>query len=210
MSWAHLLRRNSASDAHSFPSSTGLPRSVALGRVSVELLFGDSDFRGVGNKKDIWVLVYPPSSCWSPATHLKPRIHMRVKNRLKIAAVMSPLLLLGVMVAPAQALARSSTCTKTDSSGTYTGTILFSSQTTPVVSYRIVTHVSGKRGIAAVSDRGTNPVRTYSTGSALQDGNWHAIQGPYSRTANRSVTYSFTFATPQNTYGPSCGLTFTV
>jgi hypothetical protein len=129
---------------------------------------------------------------------------MRLIGRAKIAILISPLLLFGVMAEPAQAF-MSSSCTfidvahtpsnQTSSNVGYTGIINFSSTTTPLVSYRIVTNIHGNHNAAfGVNDYGTTGyVRTYSTNNAIQDAVWHAIQGPYNRRAGGKVAYGFSF-----------------
>lgn len=124
---------------------------------------------------------------------------MRIKKRLRIATLISPILLLGVMVQPAQAATpHSKSCSQTYKGVLYTGTVYFSDTNTPLVSYKIITHNSGtpkNSASVAVQDYGVMPARRYATYSAKQDGIWHAIQGPYNR-GGGTVAFQFTFVDP--------------
>jgi len=120
---------------------------------------------------------------------------MRLKTRINIAAVISPLLLIGVLVNPAQAVPGDLVCR----SGTNVGHLHLSNILRPVVSYQI-TGLRGTGATVRVLDAGPSPDRRYVTGSAVQDGIYHAIQGPYNRTRN-FIGVDFVFSN-----GTSCGV----
>lgn len=123
---------------------------------------------------------------------------MRLKTRISISAVISPLLLIGVLVNPAQAVTPGDlTCVS--QSGQNIGHLHLTNILKPVVSYQI-TGLRGTGATVRVADHGPSPDRTYATGSAVQDGIYHAIQGPYNRTRN-FIGVDFVFSN-----GTSCGV----
>jgi hypothetical protein len=123
---------------------------------------------------------------------------MRLKTRINIAAVISPLLLIGVLVNPAQAVTVGDmSCVS--QSGQNIGHLHLSNILRPVVSYQI-TGLRGTGALVRVADNGPSLGRRYETHSAVQDGIYHAIQGPYNRTRN-FIGVDFIFSN-----GTSCGV----
>ena len=125
---------------------------------------------------------------------------MQARNRMRLAALVSPLLLLGVMVQPAQAATKTFSC----SAGGFTGYIYLSDTRTPVVSYKILkgSNTGGNSADIYVSDGGVAPSRLYQVTSGIQDGAWHAMQGPYNRGLGG---FAFTFVFDKSNWpDPSC------
>lgn len=119
---------------------------------------------------------------------------MRIKKRTLMAALVSPLMLIGVLVEPAQAITVGS-CVPSDylgvkAIGTPWGTVDFSSKTTAAVHFKISypQTPSSTIGSILVRDHGTVPTREYQVG-IREDGVWHAVQGPYNRKAGSLVEF---------------------
>lgn len=99
---------------------------------------------------------------------------------------------------------RSITKTFSCSAGGYIGHIYLSDTSTPVVSYKILTgdNSGGNSADVSVSDGGVAPSRTYQTLKGIQDGAYHAMQGPYSRSGG---AFAFTFVFDKsNRQDPTC------
>jgi hypothetical protein len=113
---------------------------------------------------------------------------MRLKSRFTIAAAISPLLLFGVLVEPAQAVTGALMCTGYD--GLNSGHVFLSDIINPVVSYQIQ-GLHGTRATVEIVDFGSH---SYATSYAIQDGIYHAIQGPYHRFTNTRFSATFHFS----------------
>jgi len=90
------------------------------------------------------------------------------------------------------------------SAGGYIGYIYLSNTSTPVVSYKIVigNNSGGNSANVYVSDGGVAPSRTYQTLKGIQDGAYHAMQGPYSRGGG---DFAFTFVFDKSNWkDPTC------
>ena len=106
-------------------------------------------------------------------------------KKMLLAALLSPLVLLGIMVEPAQAAAGpiSFYC----GAGTFVS-VNFSSATTPYVSEKISFPAHyGAYGEFVITDHGTVGYTRQWSNQVRQDGLWHAVQGPYNRKAGGLV-----------------------
>ncbi len=90
------------------------------------------------------------------------------------------------------------------SAGGYVGYIYLSNTSTPVVSYKIDigNNSGGNSADVYVSDGGVAPSRTYQTLEGIQDGAYHAMQGPYGRGGG---DFAFTFVFDKSHWkDPTC------
>jgi serine/threonine protein kinase len=98
----------------------------------------------------------------------------------------------------------SKTKTFSCSAGGYTGYIYLSNTSKPVVSYKIAigNNSGGNSADVDVSDGGVAPSRTYQIHEGVQDGVYHAMEGPYRRSGGG---FAFTFVFDKsNRKDPTC------
>jgi len=188
--------------------STGDPATLVLSHPASGEASLPDDGLGPTSPASTQVLAAPPVE---PTQRMEPAAAPlpddQGSERRWIPLVLVALLVVGVGGAYLVSQTRdqgSITKTFSCSAGGYIGYIYLSNTSTPVVSYKIVigNNSGGNSANVYVSDGGVAPSRTYQTAEGIQDGAYHAMQGPYSR-GGGDFAFTFTFD-KSHWMDPSC------
>jgi serine/threonine protein kinase len=187
--------------------STGDPATLVLSHPASGEASLPDDGQGPTSPASTQVLATPPVEPTQRMDAAAPLPDDQGSERRWIPLVLVALLVVGVGGAYLVSQIRdqgSITKTFSCSAGGYIGYIYLANTSTPVVSYKIVigNNSGGNSANVYVSDGGVAPSRTYQTAEGIQDGAYHAMQGPYSRVGGDFV---FTFVFDKSHWmDPSC------